>query len=65
MGGGVTRTASVHVPVSRGSTHSTDVSTQTEGENKTYLKNIYLKIRQFEDTQFIEFMKLFLSFQYK
>ncbi|CAI2301977.1 unnamed protein product [Caenorhabditis sp. 36 PRJEB53466] len=30
MGGGVTRTASVHVPVSRGSTHSTDVSTQTE-----------------------------------
>uniref|UniRef100_A0A8R1DJ07 G_PROTEIN_RECEP_F3_4 domain-containing protein n=1 Tax=Caenorhabditis japonica TaxID=281687 RepID=A0A8R1DJ07_CAEJA len=34
MGGGVTRTASVHVPVSRGSTHSTDVSTQTEATSK-------------------------------
>ncbi|KAF1770540.1 hypothetical protein GCK72_002359 [Caenorhabditis remanei] len=34
MGGGVTRTASVHVPVSRGSTHSTDVSTQTEAASK-------------------------------
>ncbi|CAO4361706.1 unnamed protein product [Caenorhabditis nigoni] len=34
MGGGVTRTASVHVPVSRGSTHSTDASTQTEAASK-------------------------------
>ncbi|CAB3408217.1 unnamed protein product [Caenorhabditis bovis] len=34
MAGGVTRTASVHVPAPRGSTHSTDACTQTETTNK-------------------------------